>query len=288
MVGPSARRRAAQYLVEAKKSSVNRACQALRLAKSSYYLRSPGNQAWRRLEKRIKALSLKHPRYGYRMITELLRAESWKVNRKRVQRVRRREGLQVIGKAHKTKRKLTGQVERRQAQKPNEVWSYDFVHDQLENGAGLKMLTVLDEFTRQCLGILVERSITAGEVTRFLDLLVLKRGAPEHVRSDNGPEFVAQTVKSWAEEQAIQIHYITPGSPWENPHVESFHGKFRDECLNREVFGNLLEAKVLIEQWREQYNNKRPHSSLGYQTPREFGRQFSSKLRVATLPSASS
>ena len=145
---------------------------------------------------------------------------------------------------------------------------------------------MLDEFTRECLGILVARSITASGVTGFLDMLVLKRGVPKHVRSDNGPEFVAEGVKQWAQAQAIRTNYIEPGSPWENGHVESFHGKFRDECLNREVFGNLLEAKVLVEEWREQYNNKRPHSSLGYKTPREFGRQFNSKLRVATLPSA--
>jgi transposase InsO family protein len=258
------------------------------MAKSSYYRLGRVDKAASRLEKRIEVLSLKHPRYGYRMITELLRAEGWKVNRKRVQRIRRRNDLQVVQKARKTRRKAVGQTERVRARQPNRVWSYDFIHDRLENGAGIKMLTVLDEFTRECLGILVARSITASGVTGFLELLVLQRAAPEHVRSDNGPEFVAEAVKQWAQAQAIQINYIEPGSPWENGQVESFHGKFRDECLNREVFGNLLEAKVLIEQWRQQYNNKRPHSSLGYQTPREFARQFSSKLRVATLPSASS
>jgi len=219
------------------------------------------------------------------MITQLLRGEGWKVNRKRVQRIRRRDELQVARKARKRRRKAMRQTERIRAQQPNELWSYDFIHDRLENGTGLKMPTVLDEFTRECLGILVPRSITASGVTGFLDVLVLQRGAPEHVRSDNGPEFIAEAVKEWAQAQGIRTNYIEPGSPWENGHVESFHGKFRDECLNREVFGNLLEAKVLIEQWREQYNNKRPHSSLGYQTPREFGRQFNSKLRVATLPS---
>jgi transposase InsO family protein len=220
------------------------------------------------------------------MITQLLRAEGWKVNRKRVQRLRRQEGLQVVRKSRKIKRRRVQQAERVRAQKPNQVWSYDFIHDRLENGAGLKMLTVLDEFTRECLGILVSRSITAGEVMGFLELLILQQGAPENVRSDNGPEFVAETVRQWASKAAIGIQYIEPGSPWENGHVESFHGKFRDGCLNREVFGNLLEAKVLIEDWRRQYNEKRPHSSLGYQTPREFRRQCNSKLRVATLPCA--
>jgi len=286
VVSPSARRRAAQYLIEGKKCSTNRACETLGLAKSTFYRKAMVNRTAVRLERRIKALSLKQPRYGYRMITHMLRAEGWQVNRKRVQRVRRREELQVVRKSRKTKRKQQDQLERVRAQRPNQVWSYDFIHDRLENGAGLKMLTVLDEFTRECLGILVARSITATAVTGFLEELMMKRRAPENVRSDNGPEFVADAVKQWAARQSIQIHYIEPGSPWENGHVESFHGKFRDECLNREIFGNLLEAKVLIETWRQQYNNKRPHSSLGYQTPREFGRQFNSKLRVATLPSA--
>lgn len=284
MVSPSARCRAARYLVEGRKCSTNRACQALGLAKSTYYRKASVDKAARRLEKRIEVLSLKHPRYGYRMITELLRVEGWKVNRKRVQRIRRREELQVVTKVRKTRRKALRQTQRVRARHPNEVWSYDFIHDRLENGTALKMLTVLDEFTRECLGILVARSITASGVSGFLEVLVLQRGAPGNVRSDNGPEFVADAVKEWAAEQAIRPHYIEPGSPWENGHVESFHGKFRDECLNREVFGNLLEAKVLIEQWRQQYNNKRPHSSLGYRTPREFARQFNSKPRVATLP----
>lgn len=231
-------------------------------------------------------MSLKHPRYGYRFITQLLRNEGWKVNRKRVQRIRRQAGLQVVKKGRKTRRQRSGQTERKHATRPNEVWSYDFVHDQLEKGVGLKLLTVLDEFTRECLGILVERSITAAGVIEFLEVLMLQRGVPENVRSDNGPEFVAAGIKQWAGSQGIAMNYIEPGSPWENGHVESFHDKFRDGCLNREVFGNLLEAKVVVEDWRRQYNEERPHSSLGYQTPQEFGRQFNSKLRVATLPCA--
>jgi putative transposase len=267
---------------------VNGACRALRLPKSTFYRRAVMGRASRRLERRIQALSRKHPTYGYRIVTELLRAEGWQVNRKRVQRVRRREELQVVKRVRKTRRKLGGGGERVRAQKPNQVWSYDFVHDRLENGGGLKMLTVLDEWTRECLGILVERSITAAGVIGFLEVLMLKRGQPEHVRSDNGPEFVADALKGWLARAGIQTQYIEPGSPWENGHVESFHGKLRGGCLNREVFGNLLEAKVLVEEWRRQYNEKRPHSALGYQTPQAYARQFNSKLRVATLPSASS
>lgn len=286
MVSPAGRRRAAQYLVGGKKCSVNVACRVLGLAKSSYYRPCPGRAGATRLERRIKGLSRKHPRYGYRFITQLLRQEGWRVNRKRVQRVRRQAGLQVVRKLHKTKRARLEQAERKQASRPDEVWSYDFIHDQLENGVKLKLLTVLDEFTRECVGMLVARSITATGVIGFLEVLMLQRGPPEHVRSDNGPEFVATALKEWASQAGIVMNHIAPGSPWENGHVESFHGKFRDGCLNREVFGNLLEAQVMVEEWRRQYNEERPHSSLGYQTPREFGRQFNAKLRVATLPSA--
>ena len=286
MVSPSARRRAARYLVEGKKCSVNQACQALGLARSTYYWKTSVNKIAERLEKRIKALSRKHPTLRLPDVTQLLRKEGWQVNRKRVQRVRRQAGLQVVKKMPQNQAPKGVAGGASAGERPNQVWSYDFIHDRLENGAGLKMLTVLDEFTRECLGILVARSITAAGVIGFLELLILKRGAPENVRSDNGPEFVSEAVKEWAGKAAIRINYIEPGSPWENGHVESFHGKFRDGCLNREVFGNLLEAQVLVEEWRREYNEKRPHSSLGYQTPREFARQFNSKLRVATLPSA--
>jgi putative transposase len=285
VVSPSARRRAARHLVEGERCSINRACQALKLAKSTYYRKERLGGAGAQLERRIKALSLKHPRYGYRIVTQLLRQEGWEVNRKRVQRGRRQAGLQVVKKRHKSRR-LGSTVPRQRGQKPNEVWSYDFIHDQLENGGALKMLTVLDEYTRECLGILVARSITATDVVAFLKRLIERRGAPENMRSDNGPEFVAGAIQQWAKKENIKINYIAPGSPWENGRVESFHGKFRDGCLNREVFGNMLEAKVLVEDWRRQYNEKRPHSALGYQTPGEFGRQCQAKLRVATLPSA--
>jgi putative transposase len=286
VVSPSARRRAARHLVEGERCSVNQACQTLKLAKSTYYRKERACQPGTQLARRIKALSLKHPRYGYRIITQLLREEGWLVNRKRVQRVRRQAGLQVAQKNTKSRRVPGPTSPRGRAQQPNDVWSYDFIHDQLENGSALKMLTVLDEFTRECLGILVARSITALDVIAFLQKLIPQRGAPVHVRSDNGPEFVAAAIQEWAQQETIKINYIAPGSPWENGRIESFHGKFRDGCLNREIFGSLLEAKVLVEDWRKQYNEKRPHSSLGYQTPREFRRQYNSKLRVATLPSA--
>lgn len=285
MVSPAARRRAAQYLVRGGKCSVTQACQVLKLPKSTFYRKGLEGTKGQRLEKRVRLLSRKHPRYGYRLITELLRREGWRVNRKRVQRLRRQAGVQVVRKSRKSRRRGTGSPERVRASKPNEVWSYDFIFDQLESGGTLKMMTVLDEFTRECLGIRVARSMTAGEVTVFLEELMAERGSPENVRSDNGPEFVAHGVKEWARRRAIHLDYIEPGSPWENGHVESFHDKLRDGCLNREVFGNLWEAKVLVEEWRREYNEKRPHSSLGYKTPGEYARQFKSTQSSGSLRS---
>lgn len=280
------RRRAVKYLVEGKRCNVSQGCSALQLARSTYYRRRQSGARPSAMEKQIIRLSEKHPAYGYRLITALLRRKGWEVNGKCVQRVRRSRDLQVVSKTCKRRRRKSCGGERLKASRPNAVWSYDFVHDQLENGMGLKMLTVLDECTRECLGILVGRSITASDVVNYLELLILKRGRPENVRSDNGPEFVAQAIKGWLEQQRIRINYIKPGSPWENGHVESFHDKLRKGCLSREAFGTLLEARVIVEQWRQQYNQMRPHSSLGYKTPVEFAREFRSKLRVATLPSA--
>jgi putative transposase len=225
VVSPSARRRAVKHLVEGGKCSVRRGCAILGLATSTFYKGAVAGEETIRLERRIKSLSHKHPRYGYRLIRELLRREGWKVNRKRVQRVRSREGLQVVKKARKTRRARVGSAERRRAERPNHVWTYDFVHDQLENGRGVKMLTVLDEFTRECLGVLVERSITSAGVVEFLGRIIAGGVAPEHVRSDNGPEFIARVVKEWAGNRGIKINYIEPGSPWENGQVESFQGQ---------------------------------------------------------------
>ncbi len=282
------RRKAAGYLVEGKRCNVSQACSALQLARSTFYDRKREGARSSSVERQIIRLSEKHPEYGYRMITALLRSKGHVINRKRVQRVRRMKDLRVVSKARKTRRASGGGSDRLKASRPNQVWSYDFIHDQLENGVGLKLLTVLDECTRECLGIHVARSITASEVGNFLELLILKRGQPENVRSDNGPEFVAGAMKSWLNGQGIRINYIEPGSPWENGHVESFHDKFRKGCLSREAFGTMLEARVIVEEWRRQYNEKRPHSSLGYQTPAGYAREISSKLRVATRPSASS
>lgn len=287
MVSPSAKRRAASYIEEQGLGCKAQACRALGLARSSAYRLPRESVERRRLRKEIVELSRHKPRYGYRRITALLRREGWKINAKRVQRIRRQEGFRVSKKQRKMKRTGQSTALRQQAQSPNQVWSWDFVEDQTEAGSKLRILTLLDEYTRQCLAIHVAWSIRAVNVITVVEAAMEHYGVPRHIRSDNGPEFIAYAIEDWMKANAIGSLYIKPGSPWENGHIESFHDKFRDECLNREVFGSLLEAKVVTEQWRIEYNQQRPHSSLGYQTPEEVAARWQTPLRATpSAPSA--
>jgi len=267
--------------------SVARGCAALQLARSAFYRASQISRSRHRTEQRILKLSRPHPRYGYRRITARLRRQGREVNGKRVQRVRRGAGLQVRRKQRRTRRLGPTTVARQRAERRNHVWTWDFIEDQTESGQRFRMLTLLDEHTRECLAIHVAWSIRAREVIQVVAKAMSRPGAPEYIRRDNGSEFIAYALRDWLEENAVKTIYIRPGSPWENGYIESFHDKLRDECLNRELFGNLAQARVVIEQWRVQYNEERPHSALGYQTPREFARQFDLRLRSATPPFAS-
>ena len=208
-----------------------------------------------------------------------MRREGFEVNKKRVHRLWREQGLKVPDKQHK-RRRLSANNEngskRKRAEHRDHVWSYDFVIDRTEDGRRLKMMPIIDEYSRECLTIEVERSITAKDVVRTLAALFDRRGEPSFIRSDNGPEFIAQAVKRWLEVSGVKTLYIKPGSPWENAYSETFIGRFGDELLKREVFTGLLEAKVLIEEYREHYNQRRPHSALGYRTPAEFAAQCDS------------
>jgi putative transposase len=228
----------------------------------------------RALAKRMVELSRENPRYGYRRVWALLRREGWQLNKKRVHRLWREEGLKVPERQRKRRRLLMGKSEngctRRRAEHKDHVWSYDFVMDLTEDGRRLKMMPVVDEYTRECLSIDAERSITAEDVVDTLASLFRSRGEPAFIRSDNGPEFIAKAVKQWLELCGVRTLYIEPGSPWENAYSETFISRFSDEVLKREVFADLLEAKVLIEDYRGHYNNQRPHSALGYLTPAEF------------------
>ncbi|GDY23854.1 transposase [Verrucomicrobiota bacterium] len=225
----------------------------------------------RRLIQRLQQLSRAHPRYGYRRITALLRRAGWCVNRKRVQRLWRQEGLKVPPSRHKRRALGVSATDYpRRATRPNEVWSYDFVHDQTADGRPLKWLPVVDEFTRENLALTVERRLNGAAAIRTLAGCVAERGAPAYLRSDNGPEFIAREVQQWLARVGVATIYIPPGCPWENPYSESFNGKLRDEFLNREEFTTVAEAQVLGAQQRQRYNHERPHSSLEYQTPAEF------------------
>ena len=218
---------------------------------------------------RMTDLAKQYGRYGYRRITALLQLEGFRVNHKRVERLWRREGLKVPARQPKRKRLWLndGSCVRLRPEHRNHVWSYDFVMDRIHNGKAIRMLTIIDEYSRECLAILVKQKLNSADVIDVLSQLFIERGTPKYIRSDNGPEFIARRLRAWLHRHKIETLYIEPGSPWENGYIESFNGKLRDELLNREVFDTLWEAKVLIERWRFEYNTIRPHSSLNYKPP---------------------
>jgi transposase InsO family protein len=217
----------------------------------------------------IIALATQYGRYGYRRITALLRAEGWTVNVKRVARIWRQEGLKVPQRQPKRGRLwlADGSCIRLRPEAPNHVWAYDFLTDRTHDGRAFRLLTIVDEFTRECLAIVVARKLTADDVLATLTDLFITRGCPGYLRSDNGPEFCAKVVREWLAWLEVRTLFIEPGSPWENGYSESFNGKLRDELLDREIFYTLREAQVLIEGWRQHYNTVRPHSALGYRPP---------------------
>jgi len=224
------------------------------------------------LVKRMLQLARAKPRYGYRRIGWLLREEGWRAGLSRVFRLWQREGLKVPVKKRK-KRRLGSSVNgchRRRAGAPNDVWCWDFVFDRTVSGSQLKWLSVVDEYTRECLALKVDRGITSENVIDTLSELFAMRGVPRHIRSDNGPEFIAQTLRRWLKQVGVGTLYIEPGSPWENGYAESFHGRLRDEFLAMEIFEGVRDARSLTVSWRDEYNTQRPHSSLGYQTPAGF------------------
>ncbi len=242
----------------------------LRPVRSTYYRKKEESPEKRESRQRIVALSQKHPRYGYRRVTVVLGRTGKKVNAKRVQRVPREEGLGASKRQRKMQRVGVSKARRHKAERPRQVWSWDFVHDQTEDGSRLRILTLIDEHTRQVMAMHVARSIRAVDVITVVEAAIARYGAPGHLRSDNGPEFIAYAVQDWLEASGIKTMYIKPGAPWENGHIESFHDKLRDECLNREIFRSLPEARVIVESWRVEYNERRPHSALGYLTPEEY------------------
>jgi putative transposase len=245
------------------------ACKVLGQHRSTQRKKPRGRPDEEALTADIIRLASRYGRYGYRRVTAMLRSEGWTVNAKRVERIWRREGLKVPQKQPKKGRLWLndGSCVRLRPEHPNHVWSYDFVEGRTHNGRKFRMLNIIDEFTRECLAIRIDRKLNSSDVIDVLSDLFILRGVPGHVRSDNGPEFIAKAVREWIAAVGARTAFIEPGSPWENGYCESFNSKLRDELLNGEVFYSLAEAKVIIEAWRRYYNTERPHSSLGYKPP---------------------
>jgi putative transposase len=235
------------------------------------------------LRSELRAFSAQRPRWGYRRAHHHLRELGWEVNRKRVQRLWREEGLRVPERKRKRRRlgDSTLPARRLRAERPNHVWAFDFQFDQTADGRSLKLLNIVDEFTREVLVMLVARSIDADTVVRTLEGLVSERGAPELLRCDNGPEMTAYTLRDWCQLSKTGTVFIEPGSPWQNPFVESFHSRVRDELLDVEELSCLAEARVVIGDWQEDYNRRRPHSALGMKTPAAFAAQYATDRKAA-------
>lgn len=266
-MSPQAKRQAVDVLMEERGLGVTRACGLVGISRSLYrYRRRPDPAA---LVARLRELAAVKRRYRYRRLHVLLRREGFAVNRKRVQRLYREAGLTV----RRRKRKRIGPVERHPLPKPvaaNISWSMDFVSDGLADGRRVRCLTIVDDCTRECLAIEVDTSLTGKRVVAVLERLIEQRSAPQSITVDHGPEFEGQTLDAWAYQHDIRLAFIRPGKPVENAYIESFNGKFRDECLSMEWFRNRIDAKIVIEHFRRQYNEVRPHSSLGQLTPVEF------------------
>jgi len=278
MVGPFARKACVEHLQTEHVFSERHACQVVGVSRSGLRYERRERPDETTLREKIRGLARRHPRYGCRRIAALIRREGV-VNKKRIHRIWKDEVLSLPRR--RPRRRTSGAVAGlvKAPQRPNEVWTYDFMEDRTERGGRLRLLCVLDEYTRECLQIRVEKSMGSREVIETLEWLFLTRGAPEYLRSDNGPEFIAKALKNWLAKNGCKTLYIEPGSPWQNAYIESFNGKFRDECLNREVFGNGKEAQLVIERWRKEYNEERPHSALGYVAPAEFARRACNLLR---------
>jgi len=269
VLSPTKKRRAVFHVMEQLHVPERKVCRALNQPRSTQRYRPKIRASEERLVEQMTDLATKYGRYGYRRITALLQREGWEVNHKRVERLWRREGLKVPQKQPKRKRLWLndGSCIRLRPLFKDHVWSYDFVATRTEEGLSLRILTLIDEYTKECLILKAARRLRSQDVLEQLGYLFIYRGLPGYIRSDNGPEFTAKAVRYWLERLGVQTLFIEPGSPWENGYNESFNGKLRDELLNGEIFTSLLEAQVLIENWRKEYNQFRPHSSLNYRPP---------------------
>lgn len=271
-MSPTRRREAVERLQDQFEASQRTTCRVIGQPRSTQRYAAKKREGEETIVRRMHELVRARPRFGYRRIGALLRGEGFAVNRKRIWRLWRREGFKVPQKQGK-KRRLgcsAHSIVRHRPEHKDHVWAWDFIHDRDQLNRPLKWFTLIDEYTRECLALEVERSMTSREVIDVLAQVLLIRGAPGHIRSDNGPEFIAWAMRKYLETAGVGTLYIEPGAPWENGYAESFHGRLRDELLNSEDFADLREAKVLAAAWQNDYNHRRPHSSLKYQTPAAF------------------
>jgi putative transposase len=279
-VKPSRRRPVISYLCEAYRVSQRHACRVAWVAESTFRYRS--RRAPRTaLRLRMREIAQVRVRYGYRKILTLLRREGWKVGKKLVYRLYREEGLTLRYKPRRRHRAAANRRERFPAVAPNHVWGLDFVADQLAHGRRFRALTVVDVYTRECLAIEAGQSLKGEDVVRVLNRVGVRRGAPKWLFCDNGSEFTSQAMDLWAYQQGVRIDFSRPGKPTDNAHVESFNGTFRAECLDAHWFATLTEARQVIEAWRREYNESRPHRALGERTPNEFASQDAAKRGLA-------
>ena len=268
MVKPTARKRLVGYLRSQHQISERRACRVIPISRKALHYKSSRTQQDEPLMARLKSLGEQYPRYGYLMLHSLLKTEGMVINRKRTYRIYTELGMQVRTKRHK--KLVRPRVPMAVPTHPNDRWSMDFVSDQLASGRRIRVLNIVDDYSRVCVGQLVDVSISGARVARYLDQVHELRGLPRTLVIDNGPEFTSKALFFWSRRTGVKLHFIQPGKPTQNAFVESFNGKFRDGCLNQHWFRNIEDARQLIDDWRTHYNTVRPHSSLGYNPPTVF------------------
>jgi putative transposase len=276
MVEPAAKKAAAAHLVQEHQMSERRACRLVDLHRATkrYRAKHQNGDAFRQ---RLGALARQRQRFGYRRLTALLCREGQKVNHKRVYRVYRELGLALRSKRRRRTGKAALPGKAQQTARPNQHWAMDFVSDTLATGQSFRALTLVDKYTRECLAIEVDTSLPGLRVIRVLERLAQERNLPEEITCDNGPEFISRVLQAWCAQKGVLLRYIAPGKPMQNGHAESFNGRFREECLNTNWFLHLAETRRIIERWRQDYNEQRPHSALGYRTPAEFAALFTAE-----------
>jgi putative transposase len=292
------RRQVVEHLRRGYSVSERRSCRVLRQPRSTQRYAARMRDGEAALQKRITQLAGRWPRYGYRRIWALLRREGWRINVKRVRRLWRVLGLKRPPRRKKPRHpsgmpgSSSNSCVAQPARARDDVWAWDFLFDRTSDGRSLKWLTLVDEYTRECLLLHAARSLTGPDVVRSLKPLIRRRQTPRTIRSDNGPEFIGRAIQEWLSGAQVKTLYVAPASPWENGYAESFHSRLRDEFMDREEFESVPDARMQAAQWRHEYNTQRPHSSLGYQTPKEFATLCacgdSTSLRSAESPQAHS